>query len=202
MKERETRPSKFPPKDIICVSGDYKAGKTKFSSRLASATNLEHFSMRTLKNVHDNYVDWDKILKEKDNRKIDEEIVNLAQKKSCILDFRFSALLCSIHNIPYVGIWITAPLDIRTERISLFWGKSKSETRTLMQEREEKELHICETLYGRTFRDQRLYHILVDTSECFLPVSVPFDTTSLVVEYVPEITKRLTHLRERLPTLS
>jgi cytidylate kinase len=201
MKEYETPSSKFPPKDIICVSGDYKAGKTKFSSRLASALNLEHFSMRTLKKVHENYVDWDKILKEEDNRKIDEEIINIAQKKSCILDFRFSALLCSLHSTPYVGIWVTAPLSVRTERISRFWGKSKSETRTLMQEREKRELYICEKLYGRTFRDQSLYHIFVDTSNCFLPVSVPFDTTSLVAESIPEIKKRLMQSRKHLPDL-
>lgn len=173
--------------NIICVSGDYKSGKSNFSSRLAAALNIEHFSMRTLKSKHDVYVDWDIVLRKEENQEIDREIVEIARRGRCLLDFRYSALLCAIEAIAYTGIWITASLDVRIEGNAYFWKKSRSETETIIRKREKEELRDCMELYGRSYRDPSLYHMSIDTSSYWLPVTVPMDTTPLVSKCVTMI---------------
>jgi cytidylate kinase len=173
------------------VSGDYKSGKSIYAAQLASALDLEHFSMRILKNAHEPYVNWSKILRKEDNQTIDHVIVDTARKGNCILDFRFSALLCSLHSIPYVGIWITASFEKRIGGNALYWGKSYEEAECILHEREKEELRICRELYKKDFRDPGLYHIFIDTSSIISPLGEPVDISPLVFLYLDEIKEKL-----------
>ena len=184
-------------RNIICVSGMYKSGKSNFSIRLASALKLEHFSMRKIKNLYESYIDWEKILQNENNQEIDQMIINMAHKGNCVLDFRFAPLLCSLQNIPYCGIWIYASLDVRVEANTFFWKKSELKTKDIILKREFEEVRSCMELYGRDFRDPDLYDIFIDTTDYWLPITIPMDTTPLVAEYLPEIKKNLKKAHEK-----
>lgn len=183
--------STHSPKNVICVSGDYRSGKSNFSKRLASVLGLRHLSMRELKNIYQSYVDWDIALREEDNKKIDQMVVDAAYKGNCILDFRFSALLCSLHSIAYYGIWISASLHVRIVRNAFRWNKSEPRTRHIIKEREQEEVRICTDLYGKSFRDPTLYHLSLDMSQYFLPVTEPLDTSPAVSAYLDYIKKEV-----------
>lgn len=189
MQHHSKNTSPHIQKNVICVSGAYKSGKSNFSIRLASALKIEHFSMRKIKNLYSSYVNWEEILQNESDQEIDHRIINMAQKGNCVLDFRFSPLLCSLHNIPYVGIWISASLDVRVEANAFFWKKSKLETKNIILKRQSEEVRCCKKLYDKDFRDKALYDIFIDTTDYWLPVSIPMDTTPLVLKYLPTIKK-------------
>lgn len=160
--------------NVLCVSGDYRSGKSGFSEKIAKQLDIEHYSMRKLKDceteLNRDCVNWDIIIQKNDNIAIDNIIVNLARKGKCVLDFRFGAVLCKKYNIPYIGIWISADLKTRIEGNSFCWRKSEVDTESIINKRETEELNTCLSNYGVDYRDKSFYSIYIDLTQYWYPI--------------------------------
>lgn len=163
-------------KMVICISGDYRSGKSGVGKCVAKKLKIPYYSMRKLKKqlnerYNTDYVDWNEILVDVDNKIIDEYIVKKAIEEDCILDFRFAALLCKEMHIPYIGVWIASSLDSRIYGNSYCWGKSKEEVHEIIVQREAQELLTCMQLYNNDYRKKEFYHYFIDLSKYWYPIN-------------------------------
>lgn len=152
---------------VICLSGDYRSGKSGFATHLVNQIGLNHYSMRKKVDAENqkynlNRVDWNKVLLDYTDNQIEEYILNLAKSGDCILDFRFSALLCRKHNIDYIGIYITADIEARVCGNAMCWNLSKEQTLDIINQRETQEIKKSYCLYNKSYKDADLYNLVFD----------------------------------------
>lgn len=161
---------------VICISGDYRSGKSRVGKCVAKKLEIPYYSMRKLKKqinerYNTDYVNWNKVLADIDNKVIDGYIVKKAMEEECILDFRFAALLCKEKNITYIGVWITSSLESRIYGNSYCWGKDREEVHEIIVQREAQELLTCMRLYNDDYRKKELYHYFIDLSKYWYPIN-------------------------------
>lgn len=155
---------------IICISGDYRSGKSGLATHIANKYGLEHYSMRKLidkskSRFNVDKVDWNRWLSNLHDEEIENIIYKFAIQGNCVLDFRFSALLCEKFKIEYKGIYINARIEERIKGNMLCWELSAEETRKLIVERESKELKKSFELYGKSYKEPDLYELFFDFSD-------------------------------------
>lgn len=160
---------------IICISGDYRSGKSGFGKVIAKKLNLKYFSMRTLKeqensNYNTDFVNWSKQIDSDENLIIDKCILEFAKKGDCVLDFRYAALLCKRYKIKYIGIWISADIDTRVYGNSYCWKKPKAEVKNIIYTREKQEKDTCKKIYNADYASEEYYKYFIDLSEYWYPI--------------------------------
>jgi cytidylate kinase len=173
---------------VICISGSYRSGKSNFSKRLAALLHYEHYSMRKMfgkENMFNkNFINWRNVLKEKNGQKIDDFICEKAIKNKCILDFRFSSVICRKNNIPYIGVWINADFATRVRGNALLWEKSIHETEQIIKDREHFEKEYCKEHYKKDYTQKAFYNYFVDTTSYWFPIDIPMDTSPEVIKFI------------------
>ena len=150
---------------IICVSGNYRSGKSGFSTAISKILGLKHHSMRSITanqktKYNTDFVDWSKQKLIERNKEIDEQIIEYAKIGNCLLDFRYSALLCYRNRINYIGVWVSSDLKTRVYGNSYCWGKSYEETQKIILTREEQEKKNCLLLHNTDYSLPEYYNCL------------------------------------------
>lgn len=182
-------------KIVLCISGDYRSGKSGISEKIAKHLDIPHYSMRKLYNkeslLNRDFVNWSNMINERDDDKIDSLITEYAINGSCVLGFRFAAILCDIGQIPYKGIWVTAEMSSRVLGNAFAWRKSKEETLSILTQREKKEEETSQRRYGTSYSNPKLYQYTVNLTEFWHPVQdavkYGMKTDDLIVKLATQI---------------
>lgn len=160
---------------VLCISGNYRSGKSGFGVELAKELGIKYYSMRTLKDkkitkYNTDFVDWSQEIDLSDNLKIDDIIVEIAKQGDCILDFRYSALLCKKNNIEYIGFWVFSNMESRIYGNAYCWNKSLEETKKILLQREENEKKVCIDNYNYDYSSREYYKYFIELSEYWYPI--------------------------------
>ena len=181
---------------VISISGDYRSGKSGIADKIASHLNIPHYSMRKLYNNETynnrNHVNWFGIVNDNDDDdKIDNYIAEQALKGNCILDFRFSAIICKKLGIEYKGIWVSSDIVTRVKGNAYAWGKSEEETLSIIEAREQRELETALNRYGATYAEPSLYHYFVDLTDYWYPIPDAVNHGMKTDSYIKQLTKTI-----------
>ncbi|TMI24996.1 cytidylate kinase [Candidatus Bathyarchaeota archaeon] len=157
---------------IITVSGPHGTGKSTYAAKLASALGLRHVSAGQL---------FRKLAKEKGysleqfgqlaaedpaiDRVVDEETMKEAEKGDLVIDGQLTGWV--LREVADLRIYLTAPENIRFERIAERDRMGIEEARKLTLQREKVQNERYKKHYGLRLEDRTIYHIILDTS--FLP---------------------------------
>lgn len=99
------------------------------------------------------------------DRAVLEEILRFdATGRDVIVDGRIQAHLLAQRRVPCVRILITAPLEVRAERIA---GREHTSAETAKEgilRREASEQARYRAIYGIDVRDERVYELIIDSS--------------------------------------
>jgi len=181
---------------VICVSGNYRSGKSGLSSEISKKLGLSHYSMRSLKEkqkteYNTDFVDWSGQIEFDENIIIDNNIVEIAKKGNCLLDFRYSAILCKKHDINYIGIWVISDLESRIYGNSYCWNKSYDETNEIILSRESKEKETCAILHNTDYSLSKYYKYFIDLSKYWYPIEQAVLRGFLFENLVDEIADKI-----------
>lgn len=157
----------------IGISGPPGSGKTTVAKLLSERTSMKLYSMGML---------FREIAKEKglslnelssiaeEDRSIDELIdkrqIEILKSTGVIMDSRLSCWLMERSSMSgsELKVWITAPFEVRAERIAKREGKSTEEVKDLLRHRESSEAVRYKTYYGIDIRDVSIYDIVINNS--------------------------------------
>lgn len=155
----------------IGISGPPGSGKTTVAKLLSERTGIKLYSMGML---------FREIAKERrlslnelssiaeEDRSIDELIdkrqIEILKGTDVIMDSRLSCWLMERVPGPKLKVWITAPFEVRAERIAKREGKSIEEVKDLLRLRENSEAGRYEKYYGIDIRDVSIYDIIINNS--------------------------------------
>ena len=160
---------------VICISGNYRSGKSGFGTEISKKLKIPHYSMRSYKekkrtDYNTDFVNWSKQITFDDNFEIDNYIVELAKGNNCLLDFRYSAVLCKKNKLDYIGIWVFSDLESRIYGNSYCWNKPYDETEKIIIERENEEKRICNLLHNTDYALPEYYKYFIDLSKYWYPI--------------------------------
>ena len=160
----------------LILSGLPGSGKSVLSSRLEKILNWKIHSIGDLwrkehKEAQSNgetksFEDWWEIQPMEKQLDVNVKLKELLKKGEIIGDSRYSSVYCQ--DIPSLTIFITASLDIRSDRayqMGKYDGKSVNEIKTILEKREQDELKMGKELFGDTFdyRHSNNYHLVLNS---------------------------------------
>lgn len=156
-------------KIVITISGPHGTGKTTYAKRIAKAFNLKHVSAGELfrEIANERNLSVEKLSEiamqspEIDNL-IDERTKKEAEKGNVVIDGQLAGWMAL--EKATLKIFLTAPEEIRIERIAKRDSISIEEARkrTLLREKLEKERYM--KYYGIDLNDVSIYDLIIDTS--------------------------------------
>jgi cytidylate kinase len=94
------------------------------------------------------------------DREIDERQKSLAAEGNCVVEGRLSAHLVDAD----IKIWLTAPLEVRAERVAGREGKSLETAMEETREREASENKRYQDIYGIDLGDLSPYDVVLNTA--------------------------------------
>lgn len=151
---------------ILTIGGLVGAGKTTLARRLAEAHGMSYVSigeiMRQMAKERNVSLNEFGKLAEKDpsiDKEIDERQRSLA-KDNCIFDSRLSAFLIDSD----LKIWLTAPLDVRAERLAKREGVPVEEAMANIKRREGSERKRYKKFYDINLDDLSVYDLVLNTT--------------------------------------
>jgi predicted cytidylate kinase len=113
--------------------------------------SLEEFSLRAEKDPK-----YDKL--------IDERMVGIARNEDdLILEGRLAGQMMRRNAVPAFCIFLDAPLDVRTQRVSGREGVDLQEAMKEMSAREASEVLRYRKFYGIDVTDRSIYDMVIDT---------------------------------------
>ena len=162
---------------IIAVSGPHGSGKSTAAQRIAEQIEYKYFSAGELfrdmaKKEGKNIEEFSKIAERREeiDRFIDDQTLEIAKSENnIVIDAQLGGWV--LKDIADLLVYITAPLDLRIQRIAQRENKSIDtiKTETLTREKSEKERY--QKLYNIDISDLSIYDIIVnskkfDASDC------------------------------------
>lgn len=151
---------------ILTIGGLVGAGKTTLARRLAGAHGMSYITigdiMRQMAEKRGMSLNEFSGLAEKDpsiDREIDERQRKSA-KDNCIFDSRLSAFLIKAD----IKIWLTAPLEVRAERVAKREGAPLKEALNNIRRREESERKRYKGFYKIDLNDLSVYDLVLNTA--------------------------------------
>ncbi|MBS7247693.1 MAG: AAA family ATPase [Candidatus Freyarchaeota archaeon] len=154
---------------VITISGLHGTGKTTQAKFLAKRFGLRYVSageiMRKMAEERGISLEEFSRIAENDpliDRQIDERMISEAEKGNVVLDGRLTAWMAG--DKADIKILLTAPLDIRVERIAKREGKSIEEALKETVIREESEKKRFMDIYGIDVDDCSVFDIVVNTA--------------------------------------
>ena len=154
---------------IITVSGPHGTGKSTYAARLAKALRIRHVSAGTV---------FRRIAKEKKisleelgekaledpsiDKLVDERTIAEADKGNVVIDGQLAGWI--LKDRSDLRIYLTAPEDIRLERIAKRDKVGLREARAQTEQRESVQRERYLRHYGFQVEDRSIYHLILDTS--------------------------------------
>ena len=154
---------------IITVSGPHGTGKSTYAARLAKALRIRHVSAGTV---------FRRIAKEKKisleelgekaledpsiDKLVDERTIAEADKGNVVVDGQLAGWI--LKDRSDLRIYLTAPEDIRLERIAKRDKVTLKEAQAQTEQRESVQRERYLRHYGFQVEDRSIYHLILDTS--------------------------------------
>ena len=154
---------------IITVSGPHGTGKSTYAARLAQALRIRHVSAGAL---------FRRIAKEKKisleelgkkaledpsiDKLVDERTIAEAEKGNVVVDGQLAGWI--LRDRADLRIYLTAPEDVRLERIAKRDKVAFQEARVQTEQRESVQRERYSRHYGFEVEDRSIYHLVLDTS--------------------------------------
>ncbi|NPD87163.1 MAG: AAA family ATPase [Asgard group archaeon] len=163
---------------IIAVSGPHGSGKSTAAQRIAEQLKYKYVSAGELfrdmaREEGKNIEEFSKIAEKREeiDRFIDDRTLEIAKAEdNIVIDAQLGGWV--LKDIADLLVYITAPLDVRIQRMVLREKKSIDtiKTETLTREKSEKERY--QKLYNIDISDLSIYDIIVNSNK--------FDATDCV----------------------
>ena len=154
---------------IITVSGPHGTGKSTYAERLAVSLRVRHISAGAL---------FRRIAKEKKlsleelgeraledssiDKLVDERTMAEAEKGNVVVDGQLAGWV--LKGRADLRIYLTAPEDVRLERIAKRDKVTLQEARLQTEQRESVQRERYSRHYGFQVEDRSIYHLVFDTS--------------------------------------
>ena len=154
---------------IITVSGPHGTGKSTYAARLAEALRIRHVSAGAL---------FRRIAKEKKlsledlgekaledssiDKLVDERTIAEGEKGNVVVDGQLAGWI--LKDRADLRIYLTAPEDVRLERIAKRDKVTLEEARVQTEQRESVQRERYSRHYGFQVEDRSIYHLVLDTS--------------------------------------
>lgn len=154
---------------IITVSGPHGTGKSTYAARLAVSLRVRHISAGALfrriakeeklsleelgeRAVTDSSID----------KLVDERTMTEAEKGNVVVDGQLAGWV--LKGMADLRIYLTAPEDVRLERIAKRDKVTLQEARIQTEQRESVQRERYSRHYGFHVEDRSIYHLVFDTS--------------------------------------
>ncbi len=154
---------------IVTVSGPHGTGKSTYAAHLARELGIRHVSAGTLfrKLARERHLSLEEFgqLALKDpsiDRLVDEETMREAEKGNVVVDGQLAGWV--LKDVADLRIYLTAPDDVRMERIAKRDNVAPDEAREQTLRRESVQSERYRSHYGFKVEDRSIYHLVVDTS--------------------------------------
>lgn len=95
---------------------------------------------------------------------IDREQTEILRSDGVVMDSRLSCWLMARNDIPGLKVWITAPFDLRAERIAGRERVSVDDVRRMLRARETSEADRYKRYYDIDIRDLRVYDLIINNA--------------------------------------
>jgi CMP/dCMP kinase len=99
------------------------------------------------------------------DRELDDRVLEQLVKGDVIVEARLSGWLARKHDLPAFKVWLTAPVEVRAERVAKRETQDLDLTMKQMQEREFSESKRYRDLYGVDLGDLSFYDLVIDTRD-------------------------------------
>jgi len=155
---------------LITVSGPAGSGKSTLAASLADALNYDHVSggdiFRSLAEEREmTPLELNRAAEEDDqiDRDLDRRLRDIAAKRDdVVLESRLAGWMAGEHAD--IKLWLTAPLDVRADRIAQRENKPFEQARTETEERSQSETQRYAEYYDIDFNDLSIYDLTVNTA--------------------------------------
>ncbi|QSG15163.1 (d)CMP kinase [Halapricum desulfuricans] len=155
---------------LITVSGPAGSGKSTLAESLADALDYEHVSggdiFRDLAEERGmTPLELNKQAEEDEDidRDLDRRLRDIARKRDeVVLESRLAGWMAG--DYADLKVWLSAPLEIRAERISQRENKPIEQAREETRERGESEAHRYNEYYNIDFDDLSIYDLSINTA--------------------------------------
>jgi len=152
---------------IVTIGGPIGSGKTTVATALAERFSLRHISagliFREMARERGMTLEEFSALAEKDSsfdRKVDERQRELAMEGDAVVDGRLSGRFIDAD----LKIWLTAPFQVRAERVARRDGIDLEEAVRRMREREASEERRYKKIYKIDLHDLTIYDVVLNTA--------------------------------------
>jgi len=155
---------------LITVSGPAGSGKSTLAQSLADALDYEHVSggdiFRSLAEERGmTPLELNKAAEDDDqiDRDLDRRLRDIAEEREdVVLESRLAGWMAG--EYADIKLWLTAPLDVRADRIAQRENKPFEQARTETQERSESEAQRYREYYDIDFGDRSIYDLSINTA--------------------------------------
>jgi cytidylate kinase len=156
---------------IIAVSGPHGSGKSTAAKKVAEALNYEYISAGELfrdmaKNAQMNLEEFSREAEEQEeiDKFIDDKTIELAESKdNIVVDAQLGGWM--LKDKADMLVYITAPLQVRIDRIVQRENKTVEQARQETRTREESEKGRYQKLYQIDISDLTIYDIILNSQE-------------------------------------
>jgi len=155
---------------LITVSGPAGSGKSTLAQSLADALDYEHVSggdiFRTLADERElTPLELNRAAEEDDqiDRDLDRRLRDIAaERDDLVLESRLAGWMAG--DYADIKLWLTAPIDVRADRIAQRENKPFEQARTETEERSRSEAKRYEEYYDIDFSDSSIYDLSLNTA--------------------------------------
>ncbi len=152
---------------IITVGGPIGSGKTTVASAVAKRFSLRHISAGVIfremaRQRGLSLEDFSKLAESDDSfdQLVDERQKELAKEGGAIVDGRLSGRFIDSD----IKIWLTAPFELRAQRVAKREGLDIASARVDMQKREKSEATRYKKIYSIDIYDLSHYDVVLNTA--------------------------------------
>jgi CMP/dCMP kinase len=154
---------------IVTVSGPHGTGKSTYAARLAESLRLRHVSAGALfrRVAKDKGLSLEELgeraLEDSSvDKLVDERTRAEAEKGKVVVDGQLAGWI--LKDRADLRIYLTAPEDVRLERIAKRDRVGFEEARVQTEQRESVQRERYSKHYGFRVEDRSIYHLVLDTS--------------------------------------
>jgi cytidylate kinase len=155
---------------LITVSGPAGSGKSTLARNLADALSYDHVSggdiFRSLADEREmTPLELNKAAEEDDqiDRDLDRRLRDIAAEEAdLVLESRLAGWMAG--EYADIKLWLTAPLDVRAERIADREDKAVEQARTETEQRSASEAQRYADYYDIDFEDRSIYDLVINTA--------------------------------------
>jgi cytidylate kinase len=155
---------------LITVSGPAGSGKSTLAASLADALDYDHVSggdiFRSLAEERDmTPLELNRAAEDDDqiDRDLDRRLRDIAaDRDDLVLESRLAGWMAG--DYADIKLWLTAPLDVRADRIAQRENKPFEQARTETVERSESEAQRYREYYDIDFADLSIYDLAINTA--------------------------------------